>query len=71
MRLWISVSVPYQIESLFQFSRSHSHSRFVTKDDITEYIDPDNLLERFGGNDPWQYDFEEEKARIKREVPMP
>ncbi len=45
--------------------RVHVH-RFVTTDSITEYIPVDNLLTKFGGNDPWEFDFDvEKKAMLK------
>lgn len=33
----------------------------MTKEDITEYIAPDNLLERFGGLDTWKFEYNREE----------
>ena len=40
---------------------SSSPCRFVTKEDITDYIAPENLLERFGGQDPWKFEYSREE----------
>jgi len=34
--------------------------KFVQKSEVKNYIDPNNLLVEFGGNDPWQYCVESE-----------
>ena len=41
--------------------RASSKIKFVTKEDITEYIAPDNLLERFGGLDTWKFEYNREE----------
>lgn len=40
-------------------------SRFVTKETIQDYISSDQLLEKFGGTDTWEFDYVVEKERIK------
>ncbi len=35
-----------------------------------EYVDQENLLVKFGGNDPWTYDFEAESERMRQEVDL-
>lgn len=37
--------------------------RFVTKSDITEYVAPDQLLEKFGGTDKWTYKYDQEELK--------
>ena len=33
----------------------------MNKDDITDYIAPENLLEKFGGLDPWKFEYNREE----------
>ena len=37
------------------------YCRFVTTETICEYIPSDNLLVKFGGSDPWEFDYDVEK----------
>ncbi len=46
----------------------YSNPRFVTRESIQEYVDLDNLMVKFGGNDPWNYDYETENERMLQEV---
>ena len=39
-------------------------SRFVTNDNIGEYIPKDQLLVKFGGTDTWEFDYQAEKERL-------
>ena len=50
------------------FTLPPSYSRFVTKETVLDYVDSDQLLERFGGTDPWQYDYQAEKRRLVEEA---
>ena len=38
--------------------------RFVNKETLPEYIPPDQLLAKFGGNDTWEFDYVVEKERM-------
>lgn len=40
----------------------------MTKETVLDYVDSDQLLERFGGTDPWQYDYPTEKRRFIEEA---
>lgn len=40
----------------------------MTKETVLDYVDSDQLLERFGGTDPWQYDYLTEKRRFIEEA---
>ena len=42
--------------------------RFVTTDTIVDYIPVDNLLVKFGGNDPWEFDFDVEKKEMLKQL---
>lgn len=43
-------------------------SRFVTKADISTYIDPKELLSEFGGNDQWKFKYDPEE--LQREADL-
>lgn len=37
--------------------------RFITRSDITDYVDTDQLQTQFGGQDSWEYVFDREEMR--------
>ena len=39
----------------------------MTKQDITEYIDSDQLMKEFGGNDSWTYKLDMDELRRESE----
>ncbi len=41
-----------------------TYSRFVTKDNISDYIPTDQLLVKFGGEDTWEFDYQVERDRL-------
>ena len=53
---------------ILAFSHSHSLHRFCDKEGMAEYIAPEQLLVKFGGNDPWLFDYDSERERIEQEV---
>lgn len=46
----------------------HCINRFVTPENIQDYIPADNLLKKFGGNDPWEYVYEVEKKIMLKQI---
>ena len=42
--------------------------RFVTTENITEFIPPEVLLKKFGGENSWEYDFDVERAPMMVEM---